>query len=538
MNNDKTKILIVEDQLVIAANIKILLKHKNYDISGIAKTGEEALNMISLNKPNLVVMDISLPGVMDGIDAANMIKAKWDIPVIYLTARTDDETFERAKVSAASAFFTKDIMVQEQLPLMIEFALYKHNVELERMRTQQTIKNKEEILDSIISNVSDAIVLINAQGKISLWNRGAEKIFGYNGQETYGAFLYDLIATDDKSKQYLKRGLTDFAYTGHGIFTGHSSDLQARNKNGKTFPIELSLDSVKIKDEWCACGIIRDISERKNAEFQMAKLINDLQDSKSKLERKTNELIHLNNKLAKSEEALQELNTSKDKFFSIIAHDLKNPFQGFLGNSEILLKRIDYLSKQEIKELSADLNSSANMLFKLLENLLQWSRIQRGKLDINPEKINLKQIFDLNIDLLKSNASQKNIDIINDISPEINIFADVNFVNTIFRNILNNAVKFSYFNGIVKCRAAMPDVNSVKIAIEDKGVGMDEDMQSKLFKIDTQITTVGTDDEIGTGLGLVLCKELVDLSGGSITVTSNPNKGSIFVIDLPRYREE
>jgi PAS domain S-box-containing protein len=535
--NNKIKILIVEDQLVIAANLKILLKHRNYDISGIAKTGEEALNLIELDKPDIIIMDISLPGIMDGIDAANFIKDKWNIPVIYLTARTDEETFLRAKESMASAYFTKDMIIQEQLPLMIEFALYRFQAEKEKSDAQQIINDKEEMLDSIVSNVRDGIIFIDSEGKVSLWNNSASRIFGYSHEEALGQFLYELIAPDVYNDIY-KKGFSDFCINGTGSFIGHTIEVKAKDKNNKVFPIELSLDSVNIKSQWCACGVIRDISSRKQAEEKMSKLVEELQISKALLEHRTNELVDLNEKLALSEERLKLLNSNKDKFFSIIAHDLKNPFQGFLGNSEMLLKGIDVLSKDDIKELSADLNSSAQMLFKLLENLLQWSQIQRGKLDNNPESVNLKQLFDLNLELLKSNAQQKKIDIRNEISPEIFIFVDANFVNTIVRNIINNALKFTHDNGKVRCFAELINKDFVNISVEDNGVGMNSETITKLFRIDSQFTSKGTNDEIGTGLGLVLCKELVEMSGGKITVKSQLNVGTTFSFELPLFKGE
>ncbi len=236
--------------------------------------------------------------------------------------------------------------------------------------------------------------------------------------------------------------------------------------------------------------------------------------------------------IKKSEAQLKELNATKDKFFNIIAHDLKNPFTSLLGSSELLYNNINKMAPENIKKLSLILNDSAKGGYAILLNLLDWSRSQTGILKYKPEKINLKNLIDENISNLQLSAANKEIRLFSEIKDNLFVNADKNMINTLLRNLLNNAVKFTHRNGKVVI-GAVTDSKNVIISVKDTGLGISEDKIEKLFRIDTKHSMPGTENEQGTGLGLKLCQEFVDKMGGKIWVESVENKGSTFKFSIP-----
>jgi signal transduction histidine kinase len=265
---------------------------------------------------------------------------------------------------------------------------------------------------------------------------------------------------------------------------------------------------------------------------------------------KCEEMINTEQKLIKYEQnilennkLLNELNITKDRFFSIIAHDLKGPFSSLIGFSELLLNDYKNLSAEEIHDYHKMIYTTANNSHNLLENLLEWSRSQTGKITFNPTKINISQIVQNVADLLISSANEKNIVFLNEISPSVFAFADDNMVKTILRNLLNNAIKFTSKYGIIKLTSQQlqnksiqtdtPNISMIEVSVKDSGIGISTDNLNKLFKIDQKISTKGTNNEKGTGLGLIICKEFIDKNGGQITIESYEGKGTTLKFTLP-----
>ena len=229
---------------------------------------------------------------------------------------------------------------------------------------------------------------------------------------------------------------------------------------------------------------------------------------------------------------LRELNVSKDKFFSIIAHDLKNPFSSIIGISEILKEEIKSGDAATMENYAGLINTSAVQTYRLLENLLEWANSQRGNISFNPVQINLSQLFNEEFIVLNEMAIGKNIELKSFLADNLTIIADKNMIKTILRNLISNAIKFTYKNGKVEVRAMVDDRN-VEISVSDSGIGMTKETMAKLFRLDANLSTRGTEDEKGTGLGLFLCKEFVEKHGGKIQVESESGKGSIFKFILP-----
>lgn len=243
-------------------------------------------------------------------------------------------------------------------------------------------------------------------------------------------------------------------------------------------------------------------------------------------------LKKLNQKLKESEKELRIANANKDKFFAIIAHDLKSPFNGLLGITNLLSENYDELSTNRKKVLVESLRESSSKVYALLESLLQWAQIQSGKIEYHFEHFNLSDICNDVIELLKPNALNKNISIQNNIDRELKAYADVKAVETVFRNMISNSVKFSGNGGSVTIDSKVVG-DKIAVSIQDTGVGMTEHVKNNLFRIDVNTSTKGTDNETGTGLGLILCSELIAKHNGTIEVKSKPGEGSTLIFTLP-----
>ncbi len=250
------------------------------------------------------------------------------------------------------------------------------------------------------------------------------------------------------------------------------------------------------------------------------------------LKSKNKQLNDANEKLVQSENNLKDLNATKDKFFSIIAHDLKNPFQSLLGFSETLFNQLDDLEKDDIVEYSRLIYESSQNLFNLLGNLLQWAKSQLGNINVSPKDINLYDSLDDILSLSKILATKKEITITNQVPKETVIFADKHIVSTLLRNLISNAIKFTNIGGEIIISLEKTNKEFI-ISVKDNGKGISEENISKLFKIDQEFSTKGTENETGTGLGLILCKELITQSNGEIFVESVLGKGSNFKFTLP-----
>ena len=236
--------------------------------------------------------------------------------------------------------------------------------------------------------------------------------------------------------------------------------------------------------------------------------------------------------IRRQQQQLYALNASKDTFFSIIAHDLKNPFSGFLSFVDLMEHSVATWDKDQIIELTDLLRTSANHLSALLDNLLTWSRIQRGMIDYRPGLCDLHVAAARNIILFTPNAEHKQIVLSNSIPEQMIVSADVAMLDTVMRNLLSNALKFTPAGGTVDV-AARRDQQSIEVSVSDTGVGIAEEHWPKLFRIDVRYKRLGTAREKGTGLGLSLCKEFVEQHGGSLWVESREGAGSVFYFTLP-----
>lgn len=255
-----------------------------------------------------------------------------------------------------------------------------------------------------------------------------------------------------------------------------------------------------------------------------------------KIRKQNKELLELNASLeeqvAERTEELREANAAKDKFFSIIAHDLKSPFNALLGLSDAMLENWEIFEDENKLEFVQDINDASKNTYALLQNLLEWSRSQIGSVKVAPVEFKPAEVVHENLEVLKQHADSKQISITNKVDSEVFCKADKNMISTVFRNLISNAIKFTNSEGNITITSCSKN-GYYEFCIIDNGIGMNEKTKNDLFNLNSKTQRVGTSKESGTGLGLLLCKEFVEKNGGEISVNSKENEGSTFCFTLP-----
>lgn len=275
-----------------------------------------------------------------------------------------------------------------------------------------------------------------------------------------------------------------------------------------------------------------DITKTKFYEEKIKNINEKLKSNQKLLENRQKDLLQLTAQLKETGYELQKINNEKDKFLSIIAHDLRNPFHSLLSLFDLLENEYEFLEKDEQKEIIINANSSLKNAYKLVENLLNWARLQGEGTTINKSELELKILISESVSLMRESAARKNISIFNKAKSEYKVFADNVMINSVLQNLITNAIKFTPENGTVQIESEAKG-SFVEVSVKDSGIGMLQEDLEKLFRIDIHHSTSGTNNEKGSGLGLILCKELIEKNDGEISVSSKPGVGTKFTITLP-----
>ena len=416
-------------------------------------------------------------------------------------------------------FNHKGLPVKDKEGNIIGIVIISHNITYQR-KAESAIEEAESaieeaetaiaaermLMDILMDNIPDRIYFKDLDSKFLRVNKAMAKRHGVKDPKMLEGFTdFDLFSNEHALQAFNDE--QEIIQTGNPIVNieeketfsdgsiqwAQTSKMPLYNKEGKIFG---------------TFGISRDITLRKQNEEKINLYVGEL----------------------------KELNATKDKFFSIIAHDLKNPFNNILGFSELLRDEVRGNDLDAIEQYSNLIYSSAHQTFRLLENLLDWANTHRGHMIFYPEVLSLKEIAsDITENLLQF-AEKKNIGLKNNIFEETMVLADKNMLKSIFRNLITNAIKFTPHNGIIELSSSVHDHN-VEICVKDTGIGMSELTRNELFRLDVNHSTKGTDDEKGTGLGLLLVKEFVQKHNGEIWVDSEQGKGSAFKFLLPLATE-
>ena len=423
--------------------------------------------------------------------------------------------------------------------------------------------NYPDSLDKAIISFNQASIKFKELG----WNQfdpdikhGIGLVYAKKGRykEALDAFRESLILTDkfkkgfelkrtnylEISKTYKLMGDYKSALKYHELFVQYNDSMVQKEKYEQIVNLEKQYETEKKQNEinqLQARHILTDIQLRKNKQLKTLGFVTIclllifvlyvLTKYYDKI--KVNHLLETKNKtIEQSENELRRLNAAKNKFFSIIAHDLKNPFHTVMGYSYLLSQEYNSFTEEERRKFADDIHHSTNNIFRLLQNLLEWSRSQTGRLIFTPREIELKLVVDNSVNVLRSLANQKNIRIEINLDQNLKLFADPQMIETVLRNLVNNAIKFTPENGQIKIEACQTD-GQITVSVKDSGIGISAEDAQNLFKIDSTVKRKGTNNEDGSGLGLILCREFVAKNNGNIWVCSTAGEGSSFFFTVP-----
>ena len=375
-----------------------------------------------------------------------------------------------------------------------------------------------------------AIVEVDENGEIIKSNAAASKLFAKITSDITKKNILEFANSEDREglENYFEKAKIGKVEELEQVEVKH----ELNDSETEIFLYKFAAYPTSVNKPIRIIAAVEDITARKEEEQYIRRYFEDMQAVRDDLEERTSELAFLNEKLHQSESELEEINRNKNKFFSIISHDLRSPFTSLLGLTKLMLDGFDDFSREEIKESIYHLQQVSQGLFKLVEDLLDWSRIQFNRVEFQPSIFNLFDVVTTVVQALKSVAKDKNISVVNLVSKNCYIYADPHMINAIIRNLVNNSIKFTPKYGLIKISSGF-DLEDLIISVEDTGIGMTKEIASSLFKIENKITSNGTEGETGTGLGLLICKEFIEKHNGKIWAKSQVEKGSSFYIRLP-----
>ncbi len=511
------QILLVEDNDIQLKLITDFLKETEFTVHA-AKNAFEAWQTANRIQPDIILLDIMMPG-MSGIELCKKLKETFklrDIPIIFLTALGNkDDIISGLKAGAADYILkpfdqeeliarinvhyelkvSKDIIIEQNKKLQLE--LEKRRIAEENFR----------LFFHAVNSSPASVIITDFEGHIEYINPAVIQLTGYQLNEIQG-----------KKNNIFKSGYHDVDFY---------QELWNTIKSGQQWAGEFC-NKKKNSDLFWEYSTIAPL-RNENGDFTHIVAVKvDITESKLRLE-----------KINQTNTELEELNATKDKFFSIIAHDLKNPLSILLNSTEILASPEYKLTSTEITSFSREIHKSSKRLYDLLENLLTWARSQTGRIEFNP---NYNMIYDIARNaqsLLTHLAESKNIKISIDMPHNAIAFCDNNMVATVFRNLISNAIKYTpdegnIYIGIDKLYTSEKNgMKFLRFFVKDTGVGINRQDIQNLFRIDKTHSTLGTAKEKGTGIGLLLCKEFIDKHQGKIDIDSEIGVGTTFYFSLP-----
>lgn len=498
-------ILLVDDE---AVNLSVLfdqLREAGYKVL-IKETGASALRGVQLSRPDIVLLDIKLPDI-DGFEVCRRLKADAetrDIPILFISSAVEMDDKVQGFAAGGVDYITKPFQIEEVL------ARVRTHLDLSRLRRQLQTRNaqmQEEIaerrrteqelrkLSRAVEQTASPVVISDPRGLIEFVNPAFSRVTGYTPAEAAG-----------QNPRVLKSGQHPpefYQHLWHTLLAGDTwqGELNNRRKDGSLYWESATISPVK-DDEGRTTHYVavkEDITRQKEAEEELKRL----------------------------NQELQEANASKDRFFSIIAHDLRSPFTALLGMTDIVVQYFDELPAEELKANLLHIKGSAETVYDLLENLLTWSRIQRGVMQPDLQHLRLGPVVEHVIALSAAHAAQKRTRVTRHIPDDLVVQADADMLSAVIRNLLSNALKFTPSGGQVDI-SARADGQTIDLAVADTGTGIDPDRLATIFQMTSSANSLGTAGEKGTGLGLPLCKDLMEQQGGRIRAASEAGRGTTF----------
>lgn len=587
VNEESLKILIIEDNPGDIIIIREILKASGARfVLSNATSLRESIDLIRSNPYDVIILDLGLPDSIGIKTLREFLNFEIIPPVVVMTGLDDEETALASLREGAQDYLVKNRLDSENILRSIKYSIERKKLENLQKKNSNQLSILSETTAALFEDDDIPVVyrllcksvrkLVKDSIVFSLEFEDGDKFRVSNNEQLapWSSFIEAVTGMPHKDMTFSlslqKKELVDVFANGM-LHRLDESLYEVVGGNGRPFSLKILADLTGTRMIYAA-GIIRNeayygglllftrsliedddsrfienISRQASltihrriikanllqSEAKYQKLAEELEE---KVKERTIELEAANAQLRNSEAQLRDLNATKDKFFNIVAHDLKNPFTSLLGATELLFHNIQNMDKEKIRKLAQILNESAKSGYSILLNLLDWSRSQTGTIRMNLQRIDLKKVIEENIADVQLNCIDKEISISSEFSENIYITADKNMLNTVLRNLLSNAIKFTQRGGTVKICGEVR-LNEVLVSVIDNGIGISQENINKLFRIDSKYSRPGTEKELGTGLGLKLSREFVEKLGGKIWVESSENSGSVFTFTIPLLPE-
>ena len=502
-NKEKQIILLIEDNPGDIILIKEMLTNNtsfNYELI-IAETLKDGCVQIEKNNFNLILLDINLPDSIGKQTFDTILQFSANIPIVLISGMQDEELSLSLIKEGAQDYILKQELNSRLLVKTILYALI-------RMQNDEAMQASKDYLDKIINTVASPIFVKDDKHKFCLVNDALCLLLKLTVEKVIGTTGYEYLP-EDQMKIFIAKDQEVFKTGKENINEELLTDGTGKIR---TIVTRKTLYTDALGNKFLV-GVINDITERKQMEVELVNHRNHLEEL---VKNRTEEL----------EIAIQ----TKNKFFSIIAHDLRNPFAGLLASCEILKRNIIKQDMEKIEKFADSIFSTTKNTYSLLENLLEWSCLQLGKIEVKKEQFDISQCIKDALASIENFANEKGIEIVIS-SHEVesnDAFFDLEMFKTIMRNLVTNAIKFSNKGEMVFVESFDEDEEYFKVTVRDTGVGISKEDKEKLFRIDVSHVSYGTNNERGTGLGLLLCQEFAKKNGSEIFVKSIEGKGSTF----------
>ncbi len=530
----RAKILIVEDESIVAFNIQNRLKGLGYAVVAVSPSGEAAIQLAAQHHPDLVLMDIRLKGSIDGIEAAAQIRSRFQIPVVYLTAYTDEETLNRAKLTQPYGYILKPFESRD-LCTTIEVALYNYQMEQQR-------RERERWLATTLKSIGDAVITTDSQGLVTFMNPVAEALTCWKQEEVLGSNLSQVFQTINEITREVVESPVALALR-EGATVGLENHTLLITKDGTEIPIDDSAAPIRNEDGSIigAVLVFHDVTEQQqikailqktNEELaeRVAESITQLKTVNEQLRAEIDRRQQLESEMLLALEKERELNELKSRIVATISHEYRTPLTTILSSTELLEQYGSNWTEDRKRKHFQRIQASVKYLTELVNDVLFINEAEVGSLKFEPAPLNIEQVIRELVEEFQLEDAGKHIITLECQETSTNALLDKNLLQSMLRNLLSNAIQYSPEGSQVRLELIFEE-SKVIFRISDQGIGIPSSDQVHLFNAFFRGSNVGTIP--GVGLGLVIVKETVDLHRGEIVVNSEVGVGTTFTVTLP-----